>query len=96
MSEENATPTAAGSPAAGPQPTKPLGEVIHIDQDLVQQHLGEVVRSTVEETPNAMLDADADRLCRAQRYEHSPERVDTRAGHSATRQNGSSTPRPAR
>jgi transposase-like protein len=81
MSEEIVTPTVAGSPASGPQPTKPLGEVIHIDQKLVQQHLGEVVRSTVEETLNAMLDADADRLCRAQRYEHSPGRVDTRAGH---------------
>ena len=28
-----------------------------------------------------MLDADADRLCAAQRLEHSPEGVDTRAGH---------------
>lgn len=81
MPEEIVTPTVAGSPATGPQPTKPLGEVIHIDQNLVQQHLGEVVRATVEETLNAMLDADADRLCQAQRYEHSPDRVDTRAGH---------------
>lgn len=81
MSDEIVAPTVAGSPAAGSQPAKPLGEVIHIDQTLVQQHLGEVVRSTVEEALNAMLDADADRLCRAQRYEHSPERVDTRAGH---------------
>jgi putative transposase len=61
--------------------TKPLGEVIQIDQALVQQHLSEVVRSTVEETLNQMLDAEADQLCRAKRYEHSPQRVDTRAGH---------------
>lgn len=81
MSDEMVAPTVAGSPATGSQPAKPLGEVIHIDQTLVQQHLGEVVRSTVEETLNAMLDADADRLFRAQRYEHSPGRVDTRAGH---------------
>jgi len=61
--------------------TKPIGEVIQIDQGLVRKHLDEVVRSTVEETLNAMLDAEADQLCRARRYEHSPERVDTRAGH---------------
>jgi transposase-like protein len=38
-----------------------------------------MVRGTVEETLNAMLDAEADEMCKAQRYEHSPDRVDTRA-----------------
>ena len=37
-------------------------------------------RSTVEETLNAMLDAEADRLCGAGRYERSEARQDTRAG----------------
>ena len=32
-------------------------------------HLSEMVRGTVEETLNAMLDAEADRLCGAARYE---------------------------
>ena len=68
----------AGTPASS---TKPMGEVIQIDQGLVRKHLSEVVRSTVEETLNAMLDAEADQLCKAKRYEHSPDRVDTRAGH---------------
>jgi putative transposase len=40
-----------------------------------------VVRSTVEQTLNALLDAEADTLCGAKRYERNPERVDTRAGH---------------
>jgi putative transposase len=40
-----------------------------------------MVRSTVEETPNAFLDAEADRLCKAKRYEHVKGRADTRAGH---------------
>jgi transposase-like protein len=40
-----------------------------------------VVRGTVEETLNAMLEAEADALCRAARYERSPERADRRAGH---------------
>ncbi|HEX7113675.1 MAG TPA: transposase [Steroidobacter sp.] len=43
--------------------------------------MDEVVRSSVEETLNALLDAEADAICRAQRYECSPDRVDTRAGH---------------
>ena len=42
-----------------------LSQVIQIDEGKIQEHLGEVVRSTVEETLNAMLDAEADRLCRA-------------------------------
>ena len=61
--------------------TKPLGKVIRIDESEIRGHLDEMVRGTVEETLNALLDAEADELCRAQRYERSPERVDTRAGH---------------
>ena len=61
--------------------TKPLSKVIRIDESEMRGHLNEIVRGTVEETLNAMLDAEADELCKAQRYEHSPDRVDTRAGH---------------
>ena len=60
--------------------TKPLSNVIRIDDGEIRGHLTEIVRGTVEETLNAMLDAEADELCNAQRYEHSPDRVDTRAG----------------
>ena len=60
---------------------KNLSNVIKIDQAQVQAHLGEVVRSTVEETLNAMLDAEADQLCNAQRYEHTEARKDQRAGY---------------
>ena len=47
-------------------------KIIHIDENLVQSQLKEVVRGTVEETLNAMLDAEADRLCNAERYMLSP------------------------
>ena len=57
-----------------------LSQVIQIDEGKIQEHLGEVVRSTVEETLNALLDAEADRLCRAERYERTEARKDTRAG----------------
>jgi len=57
------------------------GKIIRIDEGRIKEHLGSVVLEAVEETLNALLDAEADRLCKAKRYEHSEERVDTRAGH---------------
>ena len=57
-----------------------LGSVVQIDDVRIQAHLDEVVRATVEETLNALLDAEADRLCGAGRYERSEARKDTRAG----------------
>jgi len=46
---------------------KAMGQVIQIDEALIRDHLGEMVRGTVEETLNALLDAEADRLCGAGR-----------------------------
>ena len=60
--------------------TKPLSKVTRIDESEIRGHLDEMVRGTVEETLNAMLDAEADEMCNAQRCEHSPDRIDTRAG----------------
>ncbi len=62
------------------QDSKKLANVISIDQDSLKGHVGEIVRSTVEETLNGLLDAEADRLCNATRYERSPDRTDSRAG----------------
>jgi putative transposase len=59
---------------------RPMGQVIKIDEGRIRDHLGEMVRGTVEETLNAMLDAEADELCGAGRYQRSTDRVDTRAG----------------
>ncbi len=60
--------------------SKTMGEVIQIDEARIRDHLGEMVRGTVEEALNAMLDAEADRLCGAGKYERSEGRKDTRAG----------------
>ena len=60
--------------------TKPMSKVIRIDEGEIRGHLDEMVRDTVEETLNAMLDAEADEMCQAQRYERSADRIDTRAG----------------
>ena len=62
-----------------------LKDAIRVDQGQLRGHIDEVVRSSVEETLNGLLDAEADRICRAQRYEHSPERVDTRADRAFAR-----------
>ena len=61
--------------------SKTLHKVVQINEGRIQDHLGELVRNSVEETLNAMLDAEVDALCGAQRYERSPDRVDTRARH---------------
>jgi transposase-like protein len=57
------------------------GNIIEINEEKVKDHLGKFVRQTVEETLNAMLDAEADNLCKAQKYERSEHRKGTRAGH---------------
>ncbi len=58
-----------------------LGNVIKIDDERIRGHLDRIVRGTVEETLNALLDAEADRLVGAGRYERSGERRDYRLGH---------------
>jgi len=57
------------------------GQIIRIEEEQLSKHLDKVVRGTVEETLNALLDAEADRLCQASRYERTEKRQDTRAGH---------------
>ena len=54
--------------------------VIKIDESELRGHVDEVVRSSVEETLNSLLEAEADQLTGAKKYERSADRVDTRAG----------------
>jgi putative transposase len=61
--------------------SKNIGKVIQIDENQIRAHLGELVRGSVEETLNQLLDAEADQLCNAARYERTEFRQDTRAGH---------------
>jgi len=57
------------------------GGIIQVDEGMIREHVGEIVKGTVEETLNAMLEADAERLCNAARYERTEARKDRRAGH---------------
>ena len=56
-------------------------KIIQLNEAAVRNHLGQIVRSTVEQTLNDMLDAEADRLCNAEKYQRNQARTDTRAGH---------------
>jgi len=55
--------------------------VIRIDESQLRGHVDQVVRQSVEETLNGLLEAEADALCGAKRYERNADRLDTRAGH---------------
>lgn len=57
-----------------------LGGAFRVDTEQVRGHLDEVVRSTVEQTLNQLLDEEADRIAGAGKYERSSQRKDTRAG----------------
>jgi hypothetical protein len=66
--------------------TPKLGRVIEIDEARIRDHLGELVRGSVEETLNALLDKRVARrrggpICQATRYERFPECQHRRAGH---------------
>ncbi len=61
--------------------TTKSGKIIQINESQVKEHLSEIVRGTVQETLNQLLDEEADRLCNARRYERSSSRKDTRAGY---------------
>jgi transposase-like protein len=63
------------------QSDKNLSDAIKINEAQIQAHLGKLVRSTVKETLNEMLDAEADQLCNARRYERTQLRANGRAGH---------------
>jgi transposase-like protein len=61
--------------------TSKQDKIIQLNESVVRDHLGQIVRSTVEQTLNEMLDAEADRLCNAEKYQRHEARTDTRAGH---------------
>ncbi|HSS62918.1 MAG TPA: IS256 family transposase [Gammaproteobacteria bacterium] len=57
------------------------GKLIRLDEAQLREHLDQKICASVEETLNKLLDAEADQLCGAGRYERHPDRQDTRAGH---------------
>ena len=52
-----------------------------LNEDLIKHALKDLVRSSVEETLNALLDKEADELKYAQKYERSADRQGYNSGH---------------
>lgn len=55
--------------------------IIQLNQELIHNELKNSVRSSVEETLNALLDHEAEKLVNAEKYERSGDRKGYRSGH---------------
>ncbi len=56
-------------------------QILQVDENMLETKLDRLVSEKVEELLNAMLDAEADEITGAARYERSGERKAYRAGH---------------
>lgn len=56
-------------------------KIIHLNEGAIKQELKELVRSSVEETLNDLLDKEAQELTQAGRYERTEDRQGYRSGH---------------
>lgn len=55
--------------------------IIQLNEELIKNNLKDLVRNSVEETLNALLDHEVDELVNAEKYERSGERKGYRSGH---------------
>ena len=55
--------------------------IIQLNQEIIHNELKDLVRSSVEETLNSLLDKEAEELVNAQKYERSNDRRGYRSGH---------------
>ena len=56
-------------------------KIIHLNEGAIKSELKELVRSSVEETLNGLLEQEAQALTNAARYERSEDRQGYRSGH---------------
>ena len=56
-------------------------QIVQLNEQVIKSELKELVRQSVQEVLNSLLDAEADRLTNAHKYERTEGRQDTRAGH---------------
>ena len=56
-------------------------KIVQLNEEVIKGQLKELVRGSVEETLNELLEAEAERLTQAARYERSEARQGYRSGH---------------
>ena len=56
-------------------------KIVQLNEEVIKGQIKELVRGSVEETLNELLDAEAEKLTKAARYERSEERHGYRSGH---------------
>ena len=56
-------------------------DIASVDEESLKSDLRELVRKTVQETLNALLDEEADEMVGAERYERTAAREAYRSGH---------------
>lgn len=56
-------------------------DIVSVNEDEIRDYIGEQVRKAVEETPDALLDEEADQIANAGRYERTEVRRAYRSGH---------------
>lgn len=55
--------------------------IVQFNEEIIKGQIKELVRGSVEETLNELLDAEAEKLTQAARYERSEARQGYRSGH---------------
>ena len=56
-------------------------KIVQLNEEVIKGQIKELVRGSVEETLNELLEAEAEKLTQAARYERSDERQGYRSGH---------------
>lgn len=56
-------------------------QIVSVDEDAIKGELRDLVKTTVEQTLNALLDEEAEELVGAERYERTADREAYRSGH---------------
>ena len=56
-------------------------KIVQLNEEVIKGQLKELVRGSVEETLNELLEAEAEKLTQAGRYERNEQRQGYRSGH---------------